>query len=1582
MKSKLEKVIFIILIIQTIIFGDFIFIGKNIVEAISEEIIQSDTTNCRNVELSAYFKTEEGNYSVQKGLHLEQIEKLYIKVEVKKEGYFEGFLSLENSNVDLKNTILSDKVEKIEENKIKLKQIKAGETIEIPVEVSLQRKAQIPLSFCNAQIQVRIEGIYKRNVQDNIKVTGSTDVNVKWNSKNKRAILEGEVITNKSYFLDEVDKTVVQMSLYTGLVEQDYAIKATNIKVQVPCKEKVEKIEVIGIDTNLPIAENNYRYEKETGILEINLFNNESEGNIIWQNKLDQILLHIQYQEEVGIQSAVLNVNEQLELYDETNLENNLQIYLNEEKEGLCTYKIQNVETQIYNGRLLAGEEKDFQRNSIINLNDTQILHDFEFIEEQDKYRIGEKEENANSVYLQTKIAKQELDFVLGEKGVLRILNQDKQIISEVTKQSIAEDGDVIIKYPENIKEITIQIENPEKRGKLELRHIKRLKEEKGNVAIQQADAIIQKIKNYDKYVAENVLEIAQAKETISTQINKKELTSLEINENIEMRVILLTNSDEQKLFKNPKIEIQFPTEIEDINVKSIHLLYEDEMKIVSAGMLNTENGKILQIQLEGEQTYHCDELQNANISVAADIKVSTEIGNVEKQIVTKLTNYEQEEVQEILPIQICTLEDVLPLNNMKEFGLESNGVQQQQQAILEKGEYIQQTSVDISVINHKKSEVKDVSILGRFPTRGIVEQGKKENTMPIQVISPLQLQGVNGSQVKTYYSTQENVTTDITDEKNQWKEQIEDENEVKNYLVRIDKMQTNQKISASYQIALPEDLDNQMASYQQYKVLYHEGNEQKIETVNSTSLLLTAQEQENETAQVNLSATVGGEALKEGDTVKTGEVIHYRLEVKNTSQTVLQNLNAKMLLPEDAVWVEPDEGEIGYEYTGAKYYLERQEREIVYPIDKINSGESFVKEFEVRIKQDIQSDNIKSIAQVECEENVITSNEWQNKLESADLRLSLKRVLDRGVNISEGSTINYYVIIENMTNNKKENVKVRPVIQEGTEIESLIVKQYENNEPIDEKWLEELEGDISVGDIKEKGVVVLEIILKVNEVNEYNNQVGLVALAKTQEQDWCRSNIYTIEAHGFDVTMNMASNSSSEILKEGDVFDYTIDIQNGSLSETKMILLDQVPEILDILYIKKNGKIIQERIENEEKIEPIPNEIEEEIVLEPQEKITYTIGVRVRNKGEKEVSSIINRAILLVNGKEIANAQIEHHYETENDSENEMHSIRGTVWQDRDKNGKRTSEEPLIEGVRILLLDANTGEIVKDEDGNEIITATNNQGLYEFYGMQNGRYIVVFEYDTTQYDLSPYRIQNATETENSDVIAKELEIQGQRKIYATTEIINMDNSDINDIDMGLIELEIFNLSLDKNIQKVVVQYNKGTETYQYENTNFAKIEVDAKQMIGANLVIEYQIKVRNIGEIAGYAKNIVDELPKGLNFSSTLNPDWYLVNDRLYYQGLANQKINAGEEKIIPLVLTQTMTGESTGTIVNKAELLEAYNEIGIGETVEKDDNKGQADLLISIKTGSVYLYIGLGVLVAMMFVAGVYLIIKKVLI
>lgn len=44
--------------------------------------------------------------------------------------------------------------------------------------------------------------------------------------------------------------------------------------------------------------------------------------------------------------------------------------------------------------------------------------------------------------------------------------------------------------------------------------------------------------------------------------------------------------------------------------------------------------------------------------------------------------------------------------------------------------------------------------------------------------------------------------------------------------------------------------------------------------------------------------------------------------------------------------------------------------------------------------------------------------------------------------------------------------------------------------------------------------------------------------------------------------------------------------------------------------------------------------------------------------------------------------------------------------------------------------------------------------------------------------------------------------------------------------------------------------------------------------------VTEYKIKVTNEGNVAGYAKNIVDYMPKGMQFISELNPSWYIAQN------------------------------------------------------------------------------------------------------
>ena len=184
--------------------------------------------------------------------------------------------------------------------------------------------------------------------------------------------------------------------------------------------------------------------------------------------------------------------------------------------------------------------------------------------------------------------------------------------------------------------------------------------------------------------------------------------------------------------------------------------------------------------------------------------------------------------------------------------------------------------------------------------------------------------------------------------------------------------------------------------------------------------------------------------------------------------------------------------------------------------------------------------------------------------------------------------------------------------------------------------------------------------------------------------------------------------------------------------------------------------------------------------------------------------------------------------------------------------------------------------------------------------------------------------------------------------------------NDITNINLGLKENLMFDLELDKYISKIVVQTRKGTKTYDYEQKTLGKVEIHKTLIQGANVVLEYTIKVKNTGEIAGYARNIVDYLPSGLTFSSELNPDWYLSENNLFTKNLENTLINPGEEKEIKLVLTKTMTNKNVGLINNRAEIYEDYNKYGeldidsiTNNQSQDEDDFGTADVIIVVATG-----------------------------
>ena len=301
---------------------------------------------------------------------------------------------------------------------------------------------------------------------------------------------------------------------------------------------------------------------------------------------------------------------------------------------------------------------------------------------------------------------------------------------------------------------------------------------------------------------------------------------------------------------------------------------------------------------------------------------------------------------------------------------------------------------------------------------------------------------------------------------------------------------------------------------------------------------------------------------------------------------------------------------------------------------------------------------------------------------------------------------------------------------------------------------------------------------------------------------------------------------------------------------------------------------------------------------------------------------------------------------------ETDLQNVSGLAWLDSNRNGQKDDEEALLSGIRVKLYDITTREYIAE-------TITDENGKYEFSNIEKGSYILVFEYNEDEYEPTIYMAEGVDSTKNSKAVLNNININGQEIVAAVTDIIDV-QKDVENINIGLKENLIFDLELSKYVSKIVVQTSRETKTYDEEEDTLAKVEINQNQIQGSLVVLEYTIKVRNNGEISGYASNIVDYLPSGLTFSSELNSDWYLSGNYLYTKSLENVELKPGEEKEVKLILTKTMTENNLGLVNNRAEIYQDYNiygETDIDSTpnnqVQDEDDFSSVDVIIQVATG-----------------------------
>ena len=322
--------------------------------------------------------------------------------------------------------------------------------------------------------------------------------------------------------------------------------------------------------------------------------------------------------------------------------------------------------------------------------------------------------------------------------------------------------------------------------------------------------------------------------------------------------------------------------------------------------------------------------------------------------------------------------------------------------------------------------------------------------------------------------------------------------------------------------------------------------------------------------------------------------------------------------------------------------------------------------------------------------------------------------------------------------------------------------------------------------------------------------------------------------------------------------------------------------------------------------------------------------------------------------------------------------SISGMAWIDTNKNGIRESSEKPFAGITVMLVNTKTNKFVTDENGSKLTITTDSKGAYEFENIEEGSYMVVFTYDNLKYRNTEYQAKSATETTNSDIITGTITTDSNSKVYAMTDKLVLTNKSLEHIDAGFIENEVFDLKINKYISKVTIQNTAGTVVKQYNKQQLAKVEIDAKLLASSTVLVEYTLEVTNEGELAGYANELVDYMPKDMSFNSEINKDWYKSTDgNVHTTALSKELINPGETKKVVLTLTKAMTENNTGVTTNKAEIAKSSNELSIPDK-DTADNTSSAELIVSIRTG-VEVSIGIIIAIIAMTATGIVVYTKK---
>ncbi len=667
--------------------------------------------------------------------------------------------------------------------------------------------------------------------------------------------------------------------------------------------------------------------------------------------------------------------------------------------------------------------ETEYKEKINVKVNQFELAEKINIMQSTDKFLTEDEEleipETNCTYFKQIKINTDELRDLFGEDGIIRIYNGVKLInLIELKieneeenenqpkdkKENQQEDktSDIIIDLQGiDTNDLRIETTKPIKNGSFEINIVKAIQPNLEYSKIQTID-----FKNLELAVKANVLSQAkliqiaeeseeentindissnelsqingllQIEENISNtaipltepetsaqiSINKSFLSTVVLNEDVEIRAILNTNSLNNKLFKNPVLTITIPKYIENINIKKAEILFDDELKINSmSSKINEDGSKSIIIYIDGTQTkYNVGSVSGGtNVILTADIEVNKLTPNMQEKITMEYTNSnviektmnilrqnqvpEQKQVETqidfVAPVGVIATNSIM----VQADNLKATSISGETGTITpELMTNAKTADIKMSVINNYNNTIENIEILGRFPFKNntnIITGESLNSNVDMALEELITVNNVDAKLVDIYYSENAEATKDLSLKENGWTKTVTNMQNIKSYLIVIKDYALNpaQNIDFSYKAQVPANMQYNESSYQMY-VVYFNNNNEKLRTI----------EDKTEATKAGFDTGLGPvleseikSNIEETQEVQAGNYIKYTATIKNTGTKEATNVVVKIPIPERVRYVVYNDE--------TQRYQEKADEELTYEIGTINANETKTFTFEVK---------------------------------------------------------------------------------------------------------------------------------------------------------------------------------------------------------------------------------------------------------------------------------------------------------------------------------------------------------------------------------------------------------------------------------------------------------------------------------------------------------------------------------------------------------------------------------------------------------------------------------------------------------